>query len=238
MPPEPPIQVRKGAVHVLECMASLHLSIPTVSQTVAEALLTLFTLLAETLRRLVVDMPFRTFDVGDWFPEQMELRRAFSKLKKLETFCSVRDELYLDLVNPGPPYDTKWWRWSPWSNLESLALYNQDLGKPGFWEDMGQLRKLETLVFTRADGVEEVDIKSEWRKVCRDQKRALEVVLVNVQNDHQAPLGKDMWKDDDKVRIWEINVPTSYYGDDNPIELCQDWVKRRSLEGELPWKWA
>jgi hypothetical protein len=27
-------------------------------------------------------------------------------------------------------------------------------------------------------------------------------------------------------------VPTSYYGDEDVIELCQNWIKRLALKGE------
>lgn len=33
--------------------------------------------------------------------------------------------------------------------------------------------------------------------------------------------------------VREVNVPVSYYGDDDDIELCQGWVKRRMLTGKV-----
>ena len=36
----------------------------------------------------------------------------------------------------------------------------------------------------------------------------------------------------DKVKIMVGRVPTSYYGDEDVIELCQNWIKRLALKGE------
>lgn len=196
----------------------------------------LFTALAPYLRRLVVDIPFRDFDIADIFETQALLRDAFSKLTALETFCNVRDELFLDLIHPRNHIRERW-EWTTWPNLKTLALYNKDVSTDGFWAELGRLEGLETLVFTRADGLDEVDMKVEWKKHCKDERRGLEIVLVNVQSGHREVAGRERWKDKDKIRITEVNVPTSYYGDDDPICLCQDWVKRRMLRGEPPTEW-
>lgn len=223
---------------ILEHITSLYLSYTAIEDPApALNLLTLFTHLAPSLRRLVVDMPFRNFDFGDKFNTQSILRRGFSQLTALEEFCSVRDELYLDLFN-SENQSSERWRWSVWPKLRILALYNKDVGAEGFWEDVGKLGGLETLVFTRADGLEEVDMKVEWRRSCGDEKRRLEVLLVNVESQHRVPVGKANWKDGDKVKVREANVPTSYYGDEDPIVLCQEWVKRRMLRGEAPVDWT
>jgi len=125
-----------------------------------------------------------------------------------------------------------------WPNLKTVALYNKDIGADGFWADIGKLEDLKTLVLTRADGLEEVDMKAEWKRCCGDEKRGLEIVLVNVESQHREPVGRASWKDGDKVRVREVNVPTSYYGDEDPIWLCQDWVKRWTLRGEAPAEWT
>ena len=152
----------------------------------------------------------------------------------------MRDELYLNCYEPDinedePPV------WSLWPKLRALALYNPDVGDASmtsFWPHLGKLEHLETLVLTRSDGTDSTDIKEEWRKCCGDKERVVNVVLVNVEYDHRALMGKDMWKEDDKMVVREVNVPTSFYGDEDFIELCQAWVKRRMLRGEPVDNWA
>ena len=198
---------------------------------------------APTLSRLLIDLPLRFIygSAANRFPEIVKprtaLRSAFEQLTALETFCSVRDELYLGMHSPGVKYSEQR-VWSRWPKLRILALYNQDVSVPQFWEKLGKLENLETLVLTRTDGLEEVDIKGKWRNCCGDEKRELNIVLVNVESGHRAPMGQEGWKSDDGVVVTQLNVPISYYGDETEIDLCQWWVKRRILRGEDPVEWT
>lgn len=45
-------------------------------------------------------------------------------------------------------------------------------------------------MLTRSDGLESVDVKGEWREHCGDGERGLSVVLVNVECEHRAPMGR------------------------------------------------
>ncbi len=140
----------------------------------------------------------------------------------------MRDELYLDCcdqpLNADEPYV-----WSLWPKLRTLALYNADVSSARFWLGLARLGCLETLVLTRSDGLESVDLKREWRRHCGDEKRGLNVVLVNVQSEHSVLMGSESWTNDDTVVVRKVNVPISYYGDEDYIELCQEWVERRML---------
>ena len=178
-------------------------------------------------------MPLRSlYPSDDPLHVRPVLRRAFEQLVALELFCSVRDELYLD-CEEGPLNAQEPFVWSLyWQKLRTLALYNQDVSTPRFWLGLARLAYLETLVLTRSDGLEEVDMKREWSKYCGDKDRGLSVLLVNVQSQHRVPLGKAGWSEEDKVTMKEVNVPVSYYGDENEIDLCQEWVKRRMLKSE------
>jgi hypothetical protein len=199
----------------------------------ANFLYVLFSLIAPALRRLVADIPLRSlYPPDDHLNVRPMLRRAFSQLMGLELFCSVRDELYLDCRdrprNADEPYV-----WSLWPELRTLALYNADVSSARFWHGLGKLRHLETLILTRSDGLEEVDLKREWRRHCGDEKRGLCVFLVNVQSDHRVLMGREGWKEEDSVVVREVNVPISYYGDEDHVELCQEWVERKMLSGEV-----
>lgn len=79
----------------------------------------------------------------------------------------------------------------------------------------------------------------------------LDVVIVNIESRHDQQISQVHWlKEDeseekekeekeeengekrDRMRIRMLNVPISYYGDEDEISLCQEWVKRRFLRGE------
>jgi hypothetical protein len=194
-------------------------------------------LLAPTLRRLIIDIPLRSL-----YPEEDKnhirplLRDAFSTLTSLEFFCSVRDELYLDTVlyplslNQAPV-------WSFWPKIKTLALYNELVTMDKFWIGLGKLEYLEAVVLTRADGLEEVDLRREWETHGNKNAKDVNFVLVNIQAHHRLR-GELVYSEvEGKVGVWEVNVPTSYYGDDNAMDLCQDWVERRMLSGESVRDW-
>jgi hypothetical protein len=127
--------------------------------------------------------------------------------------------------------------WSVWSKLRVLALYNCDINSEWsperpFWRDLAKLKHLETLILTRCDGVQEVDFKAEWNRWCGKGARALNVVFVDVDGEHGILEIIEEPREGDKVTLMVGRVPTSYYGDEDIIELCQDWIKRSALRGE------
>jgi hypothetical protein len=63
--------------------------------------------------------------------------------------------------------------------------------------------------------------------------KRLDVVLVDVNSNHSTPKGTRSWTDDDVVRVWEIDVPTSFYGDDNNLDLCVDYMWTHGVDGTL-----
>jgi hypothetical protein len=195
--------------------------------------------LAPTLRRLIIDIPLRSlYPDDDHTRLRPSLRDAFSALTSLELFCSVQDELYLDTVlyplslNQVPV-------WSLWPKLKTLALYNQDVRMDKFWAGLGKLKYLEAVVLTRSDGLEDLDFRREWERHCGGNKNARDAnfVFVNIQAHHRLRGGLVYSEEKDKVGVWEVNVPTSYYGDDDAIELCQNWVRRKTLSGENVRDW-
>jgi hypothetical protein len=235
--PSDPSKPFRNNEHLLPYITSLYLR-PFASYTtikdlsIATAVRNLLFILSPHLRRVLIDMPLRSYyPEDDALGIRPILRSAFADLPALEEFCSVRDELYLDtLVAPSE----EWLVWSLWPKLRTIALYNVDVLNHRFWEGLRQLENIETVVLTRSDGLEEVDIKREWRKQFDEatEARSLSIVLVNVEAEHKVLVGRDSWKEDDKMQVRELNVPTSYYGDEDPIVLCQQWTKRNVLHGE------
>jgi hypothetical protein len=97
--------------------------------------------------------------------------------------------------------------------------------------------KLRTLVLTRADGLPYWNIKQQY---CKDSVRPIKVLLVNVE-EHQIRYGNlrrqgwDRFDPQKKMSIMTYNVP-SLYVDEDPIEICQEYVKTGAENGTL-WSW-
>jgi len=225
---------------LLEYATSLYLRPYPVVGTIADVGITndvrlLMTALAPRLRRLLVDIPFRSiYPDEDRLGVRPVLRNAFSSLPVLEEFCSVRDELYLELGASDDPGV-----WSGWERLKMLVLYNVDVATEKFWKGLYLSKNIETVVLTRADGLMEVDMKQEWKnQFVGEEVRPLEVLLVNVDAEHTIPLGFERWKKEDKMQVRILNVPISYYGDEDLIVICQQWVKRRILQGVPIAEWS
>lgn len=62
---------------------------------------------------------------------------------------------------------------------------------------------------------------------------SLDVVLVDVNSNHRTPAGTQNWNHDDTVRIWEADVPVSFYGDDDEVLLCDNWIWTHGVKGTL-----
>jgi hypothetical protein len=195
----------------------------------AQAVNDLLTILAPTLHRLVIDIPLRSlYPEDDSRGIRRILRDGFVQLTSLEMFCSARDELFLSCSAEWPTDQSEENVWSLWPNLKTLALYNCDLVSAKFWRDIGKIKKLETLILTRADSVQDVDFKAEWNRG-ESTHRSWTMWFVDVDGGHGIPETVEEPKEGDKARVKIERVPTSYYGDEDVIELCQDWVKRLVL---------
>lgn len=219
----------------------------------------LFCLIHPTLKRLVIDIPLRSlYPADDHLNVRKTLREAFSLLTSLEEFVSVRDELFLDLLEPEWRTEREMAVWRLWPRLKRLALYNVAADET-FWAGVREMHDLETVVLTRADDLEGVCIKTHYLDAIptsastdeaggatgaetqqKPRPRPLKVILVNISNQQPNHLaGRENWARVDPqnaVQVMLYDVPTSFYGDENPWTLCQQWVKTASLRGEI-WEW-
>lgn len=193
----------------------------------------LFNYTCLSLRRLVIDIPLRSlYPENDHLGVRPILREGFLRLENLEEFISVRDELFLDVRHHGDEVPV----WASWLRLKRLALYNV-AADDDFWEEIAEMPELETLVLTRADCLREYNIKSEY---FQHTKKPLKVLIINVEND-QVRFGNmrraawDVVDPQKKMTIMTYNVP-SLYADENPIEVCQDYVRAGAENGTL-WTW-
>lgn len=190
------------------------------------------------LRRLLVDMPTRDLDNnhdGGIDSISLSLRSAFTNLPVLREFCSVRDDFWLTTtVGHDEPAVC-----ACWPNLNKLALYNPDVS-PFLLRRLCRLENIETVVATRSGGQDQIDMQSEWKKMFPhpDDVRPMRMVFVNVEVDHRRVLGRDNWKEVGNLMVEEVNVPISYYGDEDYIILCQQWVKRNFMTGKPVEYWT
>lgn len=207
-----------------------------------------------TLTRLVIDIPLRSL-----YPEDDEhsvrsiLRAAFSELTALEEFCSARDELFLESeATPRSEPEV----WPLWPRLKRLALYNPDIASRGFLNGVKNCPNLTHLVLTRLDGVGNFPNDHFKHPGLKQLDR---VVIVNSVN---APFCREDFLGDDGTFLGELSrafdenfaaacdvrkpyggpllhyvtAPASFEDDtidDNDIEVRQEWVRDRALDGSL-----
>ena len=89
---------------------------------------------------------------------------------------------------------------------------------------------LDTLVLLRPVGLGGVEIGA-WFNHYKGE--SLDVILVDVNSNHHMRWLAQSWKEDDKVRIWEVDVPTSFYGDEVDVVLCKTWIFEHARDGSL-----
>lgn len=197
----------------------------------------LFCEVSESLKRLVVLMPFQSLDpLDDHLNVRRSLRNGFEQLHGLEEFVCLGD--YPALSFPENPTDV----WRLWPELRRLTLFGAPMNNHWLWWDIATLPKLQHVVFARSLHVETTNIKDEYfHKLPRDDvhlDREIKIVLLDaafVWRDVQTT----RWKEIDpkgRMTVEVYDVPTPFYGDEMPGELVTTWVRRGALDGSL-WEW-
>jgi hypothetical protein len=168
------------------------------------------------LKRLVIDLtPFG----ADWreietFTSSLGGNNIFSRMLNLEELVASYN--ILDFFPYAPP------------NLKRLALPFKKFGESqiGFCFSTA----LQTLVLLRPIKLRAKDIEVIFS--CYGGK-SLDVIFVDVNSNHRTPVGTRSWTNEDTVRFWEADVPTSYYGDVNEVTLCEDYIRSHGINGTL-----
>jgi hypothetical protein len=93
-----------------------------------------------------------------------------------------------------------------------------------------KIPSLQTLVMMRPVDLAAEDIDIIFRSY---NGKRLDTILVDVNSNHRTPNGTRNWKDEDAVRIWEADVPVSFYGDEDELVLCDDWIWTHGVKGSL-----
>lgn len=114
-------------------------------------------------------------------------------------------------------------------NLKRLAITFQEL-KDTQVDFCFSTSSLQMLVFLRPPELLSTDIDLIFSSY---KGKSLDVVLVDVNSNHRTPHGTRNWSDDDLVRIWETDVPVSFYGDEDELILCDDHIWTHGVQGTL-----
>ena len=191
----------------------------------------------ETLRRLVIHMPFSTLDVReDQRGVKRTLRDGFEQLCKLEEFACIGE--YPTLSMPGAYTDV----WLLWPELQRLLLFDVPAGFHWLWWDIATLPRLQHVVLARAKMLETANIKDQYFNVLpagdARLQREMRVVLLDVAYEGlEVPTAR--WAEVDPkglMTVQRYEVPRPFYGDETMEELVTEWTKRGALDGSL-WEW-
>ncbi|KAF2627816.1 hypothetical protein BU25DRAFT_431147 [Macroventuria anomochaeta] len=119
----------------------------------------------------------------------------------------------------------------PPPNLKRLAITIQDLHDVAM-RFCFSISTLQTLVLLRPVELSAADVNGLFSAY---KGQSLDVILVDVNSNHRTPKDTRDWTDGDTVKIWEADVPTSFYGDDDDLILCDNWIWTHAVKGTL---WA
>ncbi|KAH7345902.1 hypothetical protein BKA66DRAFT_576839 [Pyrenochaeta sp. MPI-SDFR-AT-0127] len=117
----------------------------------------------------------------------------------------------------------------PPPNLKKLAITVQEM-KDTPLDFCFSISSLQMLVFLRPPELTATDINSFFDAF---QGKSLDIVLVDVNSNHRTPVGTRSWTENDTVRMWEADVATSFYGDDDDLILCDNWIWTHGVDGTL-----
>ncbi|KZM24461.1 uncharacterized protein EKO05_0001974 [Ascochyta rabiei] len=117
----------------------------------------------------------------------------------------------------------------PPPNLKRLTITTQDLHDAAM-RFCFSVSTLKTLILLRPIELSAADIDSLFTAY---KGLKLDVIFVAVNSNHRTPKDTRNWTDGDTVTIWEADVPTSFYGDDDDLALCDSWIWSHAVQGTL-----
>ncbi|KAH7076974.1 hypothetical protein BKA63DRAFT_294064 [Paraphoma chrysanthemicola] len=173
--------------------------------------------IGRTLKRLALDIQpvYTVHSEVELVKPYSSANNIFLHMPKLEELVTSYDAL--DCFPAPPP------------SLKRLAITFQEL-KETQLEFCFSISSLQTLVFLRPVELLSTDIDLIFSSY---KGKALDVMLVDVNSNHRTPTRTRTWKDDDFVKMWEVDVPTSFYGDDDELILCDNFIWTQGVRGTL-----
>ncbi|KAG9257893.1 uncharacterized protein F5Z01DRAFT_670554 [Emericellopsis atlantica] len=198
----------------------------------------LFHEVSQTLRRLVVHMPFRSLDLpDDHLNVRPILREGFEQLVHLEEFVCLGE--YPALSTTKASTDV----WRLWPELKRLVLFEVPIDNHWLWWNVATLSRLEHVVLAKPTHLSGTNIKDEYfHKLppdCPELKRQIRIVLYGVA--YEIPtetVDTARWNEidpEERMTVERYEVPMPFYGDETPNELVTGWIRRGALDGTL-WK--
>lgn len=199
----------------------------------------LLTIIASSLKRFILDMPLQHLAWN--FQDVDKLKPVFDALLCVEVFCSLHDDIvpsFFTLSSNGEDsqLQSRGPIWSHWRSLRVLSLYGGEVNighqgyysKPEFWNALAGLSSLQTVILTGGEIIVS-NIETLWNQACESPRQLL---FLRVDIEDGAPDWNFQSSKNSNVLIKHYPIPTSYYGDEDPTELCRDWIRRRMLRGE------
>ncbi|TQN65861.1 hypothetical protein CSHISOI_09555 [Colletotrichum shisoi] len=199
----------------------------------------IFCEVCDSLRRLVVDMPFGSLSgYDDHLDVRPTLTDGFQRLSKLEELVCLRDYPALAFM----PQTFTVNCWSLWPKLRRVVLFRAPMSSHWLWYDVANTASLELVVLARPLDLGSANIKDDYHHMLKTHDylapRKLRVVLADVESD-LAEVQTSDWAERDPeglIAVERYHIPTSFYGDEETDELCCGWVKTAALNGSI-WDW-
>lgn len=169
------------------------------------------------LKRLILDTqpvytPRSDMDIVSLTQRGTKMFLGMSNLEELVASYDV-----LDYFHVPPP------------NLRKLTITIQELHEVAL-RFCFSISTLHTLVLLRPPELSAADIDNLFAAY---KGHSLDVILVDVNSNHRTPTDTRDWTENDKVKLWEADVPTSFYGDDDALVLCDNWIWTHAVKGTL-----
>ena len=177
----------------------------------------LCSLIGPTLKRLALDLSpiYATPSEVEQIRPHVTENNVFAHMPHLEELIISYD--VLNYFRHPPP------------NLKRLAITAQELTDLEVAFCL-KIPSLQTLVMMRPLELAAKDIDVMFRSY---NGKSLDTILIDVNSNHRTPKETRSWKDTDAVRIWEVDVPVSFYGDEDEIVLCDNWIWTHGVKGTL-----
>ena len=170
-----------------------------------------------TLKRLVLDMQPVYSPPSEFGSVRLSQKdkNIFLGMPNLQELVASYD--VLDYFRLPPP------------SIKRLAITIQELHEiaMGFCFSVSTL---QTLILLRPMELSAADINSLFSAY---KGKCLDIIFVDVNSNHRTPKDTRDWTDSDNVRIWEVDVPTSFYGDEDDLILCDNWIWTHAVKGTL-----
>ncbi|KAH6646178.1 hypothetical protein BKA67DRAFT_541160 [Truncatella angustata] len=189
---------------------------------------------SESLKRLIVDMPFDSLPPwNDHLNVGPVLLEGFERLGKLEEFVCTRNAARLSVRHEDGSSKSILYRWP---NLRRLGL-NRPLCDTDFWECLADLPHLEHAIF--AGAMSNLGGGSEFREVYTQRASPasrITLVLAEVRefmisstNNSSESIGSI--EEDDRIRLmaYKIRIPPRK----NFLDSNSEWLMGTALAGEL-----